>query len=243
MSTTRPSACWRPRAATSSRRRQGCCGALALHAGRLDEAREFARRTIAGVRADRRRAHRRQCRRLRIVDEGVRPAARRRSGWAARARGFRARVRDVTELLVELGAPRAPRHPLASARRVPRRLSPGARAGHPPAAARSAAAIPGVELVAFAEQELCCGSAGIYNLVQPERGARSRRRKVGHIAAVAARRRRDRESRVHAADCRDRGAAGRTMSVLHPIELIDASIRGADATEVVKNGAYFRAAR
>ena len=98
----------------SRRAEQGCCGALALHAGRLDEARAFARRTIevferAGVERDRR-----QRRRLRIVDEGIRPAARRRSrrGPIARARSRRGSATSPRSSS-ELGPPRAPRHPLA----------------------------------------------------------------------------------------------------------------------------------
>ena len=88
-STRRRCACWPPRAATWSRRRgQGCCGALALHAGR-EEARAFARRadrdasSAAGVDHDRR-----QRRRLRVVDEGVRRICSRRPAWAARAAAF-----------------------------------------------------------------------------------------------------------------------------------------------------------
>ena len=45
-------------------------------------------------------------------------------------------------------------------------------------------AIPQLELVAFAEQDMCCGSAGIYNLVQPDAARDLGARKVGHIAAV-----------------------------------------------------------
>ena len=45
--------------------------------------------------------------------------------------------------------------------------------------------IPGVELLAFAESEMCSGSACIYNLVQPDAARRLGARKVGHLAAVA----------------------------------------------------------
>jgi glycolate oxidase iron-sulfur subunit len=222
---------------------QGCCGALPLHAGRLDEARAFAKRTIQAfeqsgvervvVNAAGCGSSMKEYDRL-LADDPE---------WAARATAFAHRVRDVNELLVEFGAPRAPRHPLAlrvayhdachlahaqGIRQQPRNLL---------------GAIPGVELVAFAEQDLCCGSAGIYNLVEPEAAHDLGVRKVGHIAAVQA-------DVVATANpgCTLQIAAtaaqlGRTMSVLHPIELVDASIRGADAEEVVRKGAYFRAAR
>ena len=104
---------------------------------------------------------------LRLGDEGLRPPAARRArrGPTARA-AFSARVRDVSEFLAEAG-PRAERRPiemkvayhdachLAHAQGVrtqPRELLRG---------------IPGLELVEPADWELCCGSAGIYNLVQP----------------------------------------------------------------------------
>ena len=207
-------------------REQGCCGALALHAGRLDEAREFARRTIevfdrAGVE------------RIAVNAAGCGSSMKEYGhlladdpAWAERARTFSARVRDVSEIVADLGEPRAPRHRLAlkvayhdachlahaqGVRQQPRDLL------------RS---IPGIELVPLAEAEMCCGSAGIYNLVEPEPARALGDRKASHIEeaqpdlvvtanpgctlqiAAAARRR------------------GFTLTIRHPIELLDASIRG-----------------
>ena len=205
---------------------QGCCGALALHAGREDDARAFAQRAIEvfeGSGVERIVVNAAGCgssmkdyERLFADDPG----------WAARARAFSARVRDVSELLIELGPPRAPRHPvhlrvayhdachLAHAqgvRQQPRELLQQ---------------IPGIELLPFDEQELCCGSAGIYNLVQPEPARQLGERKVGHIAAVA-------PDVVASANpgCTLQIASiasdlGKPLKLLHPIELIDAAIRG-----------------
>jgi Fe-S oxidoreductase len=121
---------------------QGCCGALALHAGRVDEARAFARRTIdvferAGVE------------RIAVSAAGCGSSMKEYGqllagdpAWAARARAFSARVRDVTESsrsLASQGA--APR--TRDSRRVPRRLPSRARSGSPRAAARSPAVDPG----------------------------------------------------------------------------------------------------
>src|SRR6266702_415043 len=91
-------------------RGQGCCGALALHAGRLDEAKRFARQTIAtferaGVDAV-------------AVNAAGCGSSMKEYGqlladdphWSERARAFAARVRDVTELMAALG-PVAPRRP------------------------------------------------------------------------------------------------------------------------------------
>ena len=102
-----------------------------------------------------------------------------------RAEAFAAKVRDVHELLAA-DEPRAERHPvplkvayhdachLAHAQQVraqPRELLRG---------------IPELELVEPADWELCCGSAGIYNLVQPEPAAELGRRKAANLAATGA---------------------------------------------------------
>lgn len=218
---------------------QGCCGALPLHAGRLDEARAFARRTIdsferAGV--DRIVVNAAGCGSSMkeygdlLADDPV---------WAGRAAAFAAKVRDVNEMLVELG-PRAPRHALElrvayhdachlahaqGIRQQPRDLL---------------TAIPGLTLLPFAEQDLCCGSAGIYNLVEPDAARDLGMRKVRHIASVQ-------PDAVATANpgCTLQIAAnaaqvGVQLSVLHPIELIDASIRGEDVGAVVQRGTYFQ---
>ena len=61
-------------------------------------------------------------------------------------------------------------------------------------------AIPGVELLTPAESEICCGSAGIYNLVQPEPAAQLGARKARHIAALSPDMIATGKSRLHAAD-------------------------------------------
>jgi glycolate oxidase iron-sulfur subunit len=91
---------------------QGCCGALALHAGNIDQARTLAKHNIevfekAGV--DRIVVNAAGCgssmKEYGDLFEGD-PA------WHARARACSAKVRDVSEVLIELGEPRAPRHPI-----------------------------------------------------------------------------------------------------------------------------------
>ena len=79
-----------------------------------------------------------------------------------------------------------------------------------------------------AEQDICCGSAGIYNLVEPEAAGELGARKAAHIAALSP----DLVAtgnpgcmiQIAAAAAR----AGLTWPVVHPIELIDRSIRGGD---------------
>ena len=211
---------------------QGCCGALALHAGRLDDARAWARKTIESLdRAG--------------IDQIVVNAAGCGSSmkeyaqlladdpqWAARARAFSARVRDVTELLAGLGPPRAPRHPLALrvAYHDACHLAHAQGVRQPPRDLLRS--IPGLELVPFAEQEICCGSAGIYNLVEPDAAQQLGDRKTSHIASVQ-------PDVVATANpgcmLQIRAGAARqqqTWSVVHPIELLDAAIRGKGVEEV-----------
>jgi glycolate oxidase iron-sulfur subunit len=222
-------------------RAQGCCGALALHAGRLDEARAFARRTIetferAGVDWV-------------VVNAAGCGSSMKEYGqvladdpqWASRAAAFARRVRDVSEVLAEAG-PAAPRQPLAlrvayhdachlahaqGVRQQPRALL---------------AAIPGVELVPFAEPDLCCGSAGIYNLVQPDAAQDLGTRKVRHLAAAAPDVVATGNPGCTLQIASTAARLGRTMPVLHPIELVDASIRGVPAREMVERGVYFKPA-
>jgi glycolate oxidase iron-sulfur subunit len=208
-------------------RDQGCCGALALHAGRLEEARAFARTTIAAferagvdtiaVNAAGCGSSMKEYGQL-LADD---PA------WAERARAFAARVRDVNELIAGFGPARAPRHPIAlrvayqdachlahaqGVRQQPRDLL------------RS---VPGIDLLPLAEADICCGSAGIYNLVEPETAQQLADRKIRHVDAV-------KPDVIATANpgctLQLRAAAlrlGRDWPIKHPIEILDESIRSA----------------
>lgn len=210
----------------SAPRRQGCCGALALHAGDVGRARALARRTIEvfeAAGADRV-----------VVNAAGCGSAMKEYGhlfaddpaWAGRARALAARVRDIAEVLVEIGAPRAPRHPIRA--RVA--YHDACHLGHgqgvrdePRAVLRQ---IPGLDLAAPADAEICCGSAGIYNLVQPEAAAALGARKVRHLAALSP----DLIATGNPGCTLQIAAAARSFGynwpVLHPIELVDASIQG-----------------
>jgi len=207
---------------------QGCCGALPLHAGRIEQARSLARHNIevfekAGV--DRIAVNAAGCGSAMkeygelFADDPV---------WAARAKAIAAKVRDVTELLVDLGEQRAVRRPLPArlvyhdachlahgqdVRTQPRALLQG---------------IPGIELLTPGESEICCGSAGIYNLVQPGPAAQLGARKVRHIAALSP----DMIATANPGCTLQIAAAARGLGhdwpIFHPIELIDASIHGVD---------------
>ena len=207
---------------------QGCCGALALHAGEAAQARALARQTIdvfekTGV--DRIVVNAAGCGSAMkeygelLADD---PA------WAARAAALSAKVRDVSEVLVELGAPRAPRHPINArvAYHDACHLAHGQGVRTQPRVLLQA--IPGVELLSPLEGEICCGSAGIYNLVQPEPAQALGVRKAKHIAATSP----DLVATANPGCILQIASAGRALGhewpILHPVQLIDASIRGVD---------------
>jgi glycolate oxidase iron-sulfur subunit len=205
---------------------QGCCGALALHAGRIEQARELARHNIqvfeqSGV--DRIVVNAAGCGSSMkeygelFADD---PA------WAVRARAFSARVRDVSEVLVEIGEPRAVRHPI-KARVVYHDACHLAHAQGVRAQPRALlAAIPGIELLSPPEAEVCCGSAGIYNLVEPEPAAQLGERKARNIATLSP----EVIATGNPGCILQIAAAGRRLgynwTIVHPIELIDRSIKG-----------------
>lgn len=158
---------------------QGCCGALTIHAGDMDEARVMARRNIE--------AFERGGQETIIVNAAGCGAALKEYAhllsddplYAERARAFSQRVRDVSEFLVDLPAvPLARPLSLRITYQEPCHLAHAQRITQAPR--ELFRRIPGVELVEMAESALCCGSAGIYNLTQPAMSGRLRQRKIGH---------------------------------------------------------------
>jgi glycolate oxidase iron-sulfur subunit len=197
---------------------QGCCGALSVHAGRLDEGKVYARRLIdAFGDVD-----------LVVVNTSGCGSHLKELGWLLgdeRAESFAAKVRDVGELLGET-RPRARRHPLS----MTVALQDSCHLRHaqklPLSSRVSLGRIPGLEVVEPAEQDLCCGSAGIYNVVQAEAARDLGDRKAGHVLATGAQAYASANPgclvQVSAALHR----CGQPLPALHPIELVDASIRG-----------------
>jgi glycolate oxidase iron-sulfur subunit len=193
-----------------------CCGALQLHTGVEDEARALARATIAAYEGF---DHV-------VVNVAGCGSAMKEYGYLfegeERAEAFAAKVLDVHELLAG-HEPQAERRPLpmkvayhdachlAHAQQV--RAEPRAVLG----------GIPELELLEPAGWELCCGSAGIYNLVQPEAAAELGRRKAANLDATGA-------EAIAAANpgCAIQIAAylEREVPIFHPMTLLDHSIRG-----------------
>lgn len=203
--------------------RQGCCGALSAHAGRLEEARGFARRLVDVFEA---------------ADVGV--VVVNAAGCGShlkvvgsllgdkRARRFAARVRDAGELLADV-RPRASRHPLPLrvALHDPCHLRHAQRL---PLAYESALArVPELELIEPGEQDVCCGSAGIYNVVQAGAARELGDRKAVHVAATAPQVLASPNPGCLVQVSQALRRAGTPLPALHPIELVDASIRGVSA--------------
>ena len=196
-------------------RAQGCCGALDLHAGRTEPHAARARALAAAFPAD--------------LDFIVTNAAG--CGAAMKEYGhhvpdlesFAARVRDVSELLADVELPLGPLD-LTVTYHDACHLAHGQRVRHEPR--RLLARIPGLRLVELDDSDLCCGSAGVYNLLEPEMARDLLDRKLARIAETGAR-------VVAAANpgcllqiaagCRERGL---DVTLVHPVELL---ARAADA--------------
>jgi glycolate oxidase iron-sulfur subunit len=164
--------------------RQRCCGALHLHGGLPEEAKTLARNNLDAFPDDVDAI---------IVNAAGCGAALKGYGdllahdprYAERAAAFSARVRDVTQFLGDLSST-APMGSLAG--RVTYHdachLAHGQQIRAQPRALLRQ--IPGLELVELAEADVCCGSAGSYNLVEPEMSRRLLERKVTHIVNTGA---------------------------------------------------------
>jgi len=158
---------------------QGCCGALHLHWGDRAGGRALARRNLgAFTDADW------------IVTTAAGCGATMREYGAlfpgdAQAARHAARVRDVTELLAANPPGPCRRLDLTVTYHEPCHLAHGQGVREAPRALLGA--IPGLRLVELAEADVCCGSAGVYNLMEPGIAGRLLDRKVEHIVATGAR--------------------------------------------------------
>ncbi len=201
---------------------QGCCGAIAEHAGEPDIARSFAKRNIASFERSDAQWY--------IVNAAGCGAALKEYGhllkddpqWRDRAAAFSAKVRDVLEFLDQIGI-ETPTQPIAAAVTYQDacHLAHAQRVTSAPR--RLLAKIPGITLREMNESSVCCGSAGIYNITQPEMSERLGHRKVENAIATQA-------QIIATANpgCAMQMQAhlrreGSTMRVQHVIELLDAA--------------------
>jgi glycolate oxidase iron-sulfur subunit len=205
---------------------QVCCGALHAHAGDLEGARALARRNIEAFK-----------------DEASTPVVTNAGGcgamlvsyarllehdeeYAERARAFGERVRDVSQQLEATG------------------IREGARVGDSPATydaschllhgqrahtspLRVLGAIPGLRLVPLEGSDVCCGGAGVYNLVEPELSARVLEEKLARVCETGARTLATGNPGCHMQLGAGAGLRGMPLRVCHPVELLDESYRRA----------------
>jgi glycolate oxidase iron-sulfur subunit len=204
---------------------QGCCGALSVHAGRLEEGRTFARRLVGAF----------QNVDLVVVNSSGCGSHLKELGWLLgddRAARFAAKVRDVGELLADV-RPRARRHPLPMKVALQDPCHVRHAQGLPLAALSALGRIAALDVVQPAEQDLCCGSAGIYNIVQPEPARELGDRKAGHVLATGAQAYASANPGCLVQVSLALRRAGRPLPALHPIELVDASIRNVGAGQLL----------
>jgi glycolate oxidase iron-sulfur subunit len=218
-------------------RTQGCCGALSVHNGREAEAQRFARGIIdafEGTGIEYFVVNSAGCGSS-LKEYGI--LLRDDPAYAERAAAFAAKVRDLSEVLVELG-PVAERHPLPvtvayhdachlahaqGVRAQPRQLLGG---------------IPGLELREVADAEICCGSAGVWNVLNPEPAQELGERKARDVLATGA------QLLVTAnPGCLMQVAAsvqriGGTIGLAHTAQVLDASIRGLPVQRLLPGSAF-----
>ena len=212
---------------------QSCCGALMLHSGLEDEAATLAKKMIAtfeNTNVD-----------TIVINSAGCGSTMKEYGhllrddpeWAERAAAFSAKCKDISEVLCELPE-LSQRHPLKlrvayhdachlqhaqGVRDQPRRLLAG---------------IPELEIAEIPEASLCCGSAGVFNLLQPDTASQLGSRKVDNLLTTGA-------DVVVSANpgcllqlmygLRRRGL--KTMPAFHMVELLDASMRGVSREELL----------
>jgi glycolate dehydrogenase iron-sulfur subunit len=170
-------------------RSQSCCGSLHAHNGDMETARNLARRQIDSVDPTRLDAiisnsagcgsHLKRYGHL-LADDRA---------YAGRAAAWSAKVRDISEWLVEIGfrspnPPASGAEPMAVTYHEACHLCHGQKITAQPR--EILRAIPGVELRECAEATMCCGSAGVYSLTQPRTAGWLRDRKVSNIRLTQA---------------------------------------------------------
>ncbi|WP_432827770.1 (Fe-S)-binding protein [Dactylosporangium sp. CA-092794] len=198
---------------------QGCCGALSLHSGRKEEAARFAAGivdTFADVDA------------LVVNAAGCGSALKEIASLLpsdSRALALQSKVRDLSEFLTELG-PVAPRRPIPVVAAYHDACHLAHAQGIRTQPRTLLRAIPGLELREIPDAEICCGSAGIWNILNPGPAAQLGDRKARDVLSTGASLLVTANPgclmQISAAAHR----AGRPLRLAHTAEVLDASIRG-----------------
>jgi glycolate oxidase iron-sulfur subunit len=212
--------------ATSAPRGQVCCGALHAHAGDLEGARRLARANIeafgrAGdapvvTNAGGCGAMLAAYAQLLAHDEA----------FAERAREFSARVRDVSQQLAATGIREGvPLDDIEATYDASCHLIHGQRAQAEPL--RMLGAIKRLRLAPLEGSDVCCGGAGVYNLLEPKLSSRILEEKLRHVGETGARVLATGNPGCHMQIGAGAHLAGMNLKVVHPVELLDESYRRA----------------
>ena len=206
--------------------KQLCCGSLHAHNGEWDLAQQLARKQIDQFPPDQFDAiitnaggcgsHLKHYHKLLADDPAYRD----------RAALWDKKVKDIHEWLMEIGI-QPPGQPCPGAGgHLSRVLPPGARPeDHWPSRANPAAPIPNLKLVELPESLWCCGSAGIYNIVQPEMADQLLDRKLKHIKSTGAASW-PTATRAACSSSSTAPSSGMKLRVVHPITLLAEAYRG-----------------
>jgi glycolate oxidase iron-sulfur subunit len=165
-------------------RGQQCCGALHAHAGDLGTARRLARRNIAAFEASKAAFIAVNAAGCGAIMKEYAHLLKDDEEWHERAATFSARVRDVSELLAAAGPRPGGQLPIRVTYDAPCHLQHAQRVTQAPLSVL--AAIPGLELVPLHDSDQCCGSAGIYNLIEPDTSDAVLAPKLANIKATGA---------------------------------------------------------
>lgn len=206
---------------------QRCCGALHAHAGDAEAARRLARRNVEAFErsgADHIAVNAAGCGAM-IKEYGHLLADDPR--FALRAQVIASKARDVSELLAAAGPAEGGALPLRVTYDAPCHLLHAQRIASPPL--QVLAAIPDLELIPLNETEQCCGSAGIYNLIEPETSDAVLAPKLANIRDTNA----DWVATGNPGCLMQIGAGMRQSGLrargIHPVDLLDASYAARDA--------------
>jgi len=197
-------------------RGQECCGALHLHAGRLDEFRVMARSLMATLGAD-----------VDIVvtnAAGCGSALKEYGHWLGdeRAERFGALVKDISEVLVDADLPLGELRETVTYHDACH-LAHGQKVRAQPR--ELLRRIPGLTLVDLKDSDLCCGSAGVYNLLEPEMAAELGRRKLERIRETGARIVATGNPGCIMQISQQALEAGLALEVMHPVTLLSQALR------------------
>jgi glycolate oxidase iron-sulfur subunit len=211
---------------TRAPRGQVCCGALHAHAGDLEGARRLARQNIEAFERAGRGAIVTNAGGCGAMLVSYRQLLAHDEAYAERAQAFSSRVRDVSQQLVSAGVREGARLDDTEATYdASCHLLHGQKAQAEPL--RLLSSMPGLRLAPLEGSDVCCGGAGIYNLLEPALSSRVLAEKLRHVRETGARLLATGNPGCHMQIGAGARLEGMRLQVVHPVELLDESYRRA----------------